>query len=95
MEQLKASAVKLERERKALRNLCNELETNKKSLQNEHEHRIREVEVSIAKRIMTAEARVHEERDRQIQRLLEEHRAEVNRLKALVSAAEQEKLRSR
>ncbi|EGZ21474.1 hypothetical protein PHYSODRAFT_313647 [Phytophthora sojae] len=91
VEQLKASAVKLERERKALRNLCNELETNKKSLQNEHEHRIREVEVSIAKRIMTAEARVHEERDRQIQRLLEEHRAEVNRLKALVSAAEQEK----
>ncbi|GMF33192.1 unnamed protein product [Phytophthora fragariaefolia] len=90
VQRLKASAAELERERAALRDLCKELETDKKSLTTEHEHRIREMEVSLAKQILAAEARVHKERDGQMQKLMEQHTAKENRLETLLAAAEQE-----
>ncbi|KAE9025012.1 hypothetical protein PF011_g3230 [Phytophthora fragariae] len=91
VQQLKASSAELEQERAALRNLCKELEVDKKSLETEHGCQMRELEESLAKQVLAAEARVHEERDRQMQRLMEEHSTEEKRLKVLITAAEQEK----
>ncbi|KAG6617459.1 Kinesin protein 3 [Phytophthora cinnamomi] len=89
VQQSKSSAGELERERATLRNLCKELETDKKSLETEHEYRIREMEESLAKQILAAEARVHEERDKQIQKLMEDRSAEENRLNALITVKQE------
>ncbi|OWZ03335.1 hypothetical protein PHMEG_00024953 [Phytophthora megakarya] len=87
--ELKGSAMELERERTAVWNVNKELETEKNAMKAEFELRAREMEQSVAKQIAEAESRVHEERDGQVQMLLEQHDAVVNRLKAVVR--EQEK----
>ncbi|KAG7384129.1 hypothetical protein PHYPSEUDO_002913 [Phytophthora pseudosyringae] len=82
VQHLKMSAAELERERVALRNLCKELETTKDTLKSELERRIREMEQSLTQQLMAAEARFHEERDAQVQQLIDQHNTEVSRLKA-------------
>jgi chromosome segregation ATPase len=81
MEQLQRSGGEVERERSALRNLCKELETNKAALKAEFDQRIHEMEQSLATQVKAAETRVHEERDGQMQTLIEQHEAQLNRLK--------------
>ncbi|KAL4086805.1 hypothetical protein PRIC1_013864 [Phytophthora ramorum] len=84
MQQLQSSAAELERERVALGNLCQELETDKSALKTELGRRTREMEQSLAEQVTTAEARVHEQRDRQMQKMVEQHNAELNRLKTII-----------
>uniref|UniRef100_H3GLG5 Kinesin motor domain-containing protein n=1 Tax=Phytophthora ramorum TaxID=164328 RepID=H3GLG5_PHYRM len=84
VQQLQSSAAELERERAALGNLCQELETDKSALKTELGRRTREMEQSLAEQVTTAEARVHEQRDRQMQKMVEQHNAELNRLKTII-----------
>ncbi|KAL4141112.1 hypothetical protein PRNP1_014234 [Phytophthora ramorum] len=84
MQQLQSSAAELERERVALGNLCQELETDKSALKTELGRRTREMEQSLAEQVTTAEARVHEQRDRQMQKMVEQHNAELSRLKTII-----------
>ncbi|POM71834.1 Hypothetical protein PHPALM_11541 [Phytophthora palmivora] len=74
--ELKASAVELEQERARLENLFKKTEHDKSALKADIELQLREMEESLAKRIGEAELRVHEERDGQVRKLMDQHNAE-------------------
>ncbi|GMF64637.1 unnamed protein product [Phytophthora lilii] len=87
LEQLKLTVIDIERERAALGNLCKELETDKAAFKTEFERRAHYMDQSLAKQIMATEARVHEERDRQIEKLIEQHNIELRHLKVAQASA--------
>ncbi|KAG2778794.1 hypothetical protein PC129_g1444 [Phytophthora cactorum] len=89
LQQVKTSASALERERAALGDLYKELEADKDAVKAELELRKREMEELLAQQILAAEARVNKERDYQLQKLIEQHDAEMSRLKT--EARDQEK----
>ncbi|KAL3663053.1 hypothetical protein V7S43_011994 [Phytophthora oleae] len=80
VQQLKISVAEVEQERVAMESVCKKLETDKSALKTEFELRVRDMEQALAQQIMTAEARVHEERDQQMQKLTEQHNAEMHTL---------------
>ncbi|KAL7692276.1 hypothetical protein Plhal304r1_c007g0029411 [Plasmopara halstedii] len=90
LEQLQSYTSKLDKERVALSQACKELETDKIAMKAEFEIRTHEMEKLLAKQIMAAEARVHKERDNEIQILTERHNAEIESLQCESNNREKE-----
>ncbi|CAH0490075.1 unnamed protein product [Peronospora farinosa] len=92
-QQLQESITELDRERNALKGLCKELKTDNEALKGELERRLLEMEQSVAQQIITAETRIHEERDEQVKNIVKQHNLEISRLRA--ATRKQETLKSK